>query len=230
MSSKRNAFCLLMLVFLIGMGGAAFAQPVFENNTPTGFSSSDSTRQQRFATDTDITVLVDLNEAANATYPVMGNFQKVEKSVPYFSSGDNAGYMSQAVAVDDNGVLHRAWIQQRGLVRNDVSTSSPAYGVVYAKSFDGGKTFTDTVSVSGTMRFDMMTTNLAMTGAFSTVDLVVDSKGNPRVTYAFDFSADDFAHHDLTKTIGERERALLKACFLTTRMTAVALGCPVTIR
>ena len=102
MSSKRNAFCLLMLVFLIGMGGAAFAQPVFENNTPTGFSPSDSTRQQRFATDTDITVLVDLNEAANATYPVMGNFQKVETSVPYFSTPDNAGFMSQAVSVDDN--------------------------------------------------------------------------------------------------------------------------------
>lgn len=203
MSSKRNAFCLLMLVFLIGMGGAAFAQPVFENNTPTGFSPSDSTRQQRFATDTDITVLVDLNEAANATYPVIGNFQKVEKSVPFFSSGDVAGYMSQAVAVDDNGVIHRAWIQQRGLVRNDVSTSSPAYGVVYAKSFDGGKTFTDTVSVSGTLRFDMITTNIAMNGAFSTVDLVVDSKGNPRVTYAMDWSADDReSYHVASRDMG----------------------------
>ncbi len=203
MSSKRNAFCLLFFVFLIGMGGAAFAQPIFENNTPTGFSSVDSTRQERFATDTDITVLVDLNEAANATYPVMGNFQKVEKSVPYFSSGDNAGYMSQAIAVDGNGVIHRAWIQQRGLVRNSVSTSSPAYGVVYAKSFDGGKTFTDTVSVSGTMRFDMITTNIAMTGAFSTVDLVVDSKGNPRVSYAMDWSADDLeSYHTASRNKG----------------------------
>ena len=191
MSSKRNAFCFLMLAFLIGMGGAAFAQPIFENKTPTGFSPADSTRQERFITDSDVTVLVDLNEAANATYPVMGNFQKLEKSVPYFASGDDAGYMSQAVEVDANGVIHRAWIQKRGLVRNGVSTSSPAYGVVYAKSFDGGLTFTDTVGVSGTMRFDMITTNLAMTGAFSTVDLVVDSKGNPRVSYAFDWSADD---------------------------------------
>jgi hypothetical protein len=203
MSSKRNAFCLLFFVFLIGMGGVAFAQPIFENNTPTGFSTVDSTRQERFATDTDITVLVDLNEAANATYPVMGNFQKVEKSVPYFSSGDNAGYMSQAIAVDGNGVIHRAWIQQRGLVRNSVSTSSPAYGVVYAKSFDGGKTFTDTVSVSGTMRFDMITTNIAMTGAFSTVDLVVDSKGNPRVSYAMDWSADDLeSYHTASRDKG----------------------------
>ena len=195
MSSKRNAFCLLMLVFLFGLAGNSFAQPVFENQTPTGFSPSDSTRQQRFSTDTDITVLVDLNEAANATYPVIANFQKVEKSVPYFTAGDNAGYMSQAVQVDDNGVIHRAWIQQRGTVRANTSTNSPAYGVVYAKSFDGGVSFTDTVSVSGTMRFDMITTNIAMTGAFSTVDLVVDSNGNPRVSYAMDWSADDKVHH-----------------------------------
>ena len=166
MNSKRNAFCLLLFVVLVGLGGTAFAQPIFENNTPTGFSPSDSTRKSRFVTDTDITVLVDLNEAANATYPVMGNFQKVEKSVPFFADGDAAGYMSQAVAIDGNGILHRAWVQQRGRVRNDVSTSTPAYGVVYAKSFDGGKTFTDTVSVSGTMRFDMITPSLSMRSGF----------------------------------------------------------------
>ena len=131
---------------------------------------------------------VDLNEAANATYPVMGNFQKVRRAF-LTSTGDNAGYV-EAVAVDDNESSPRLDSAAR-FRRNDVSTSSPAYGVVYAKSFDGGATFTDTVSVSGTMRFDMMTTNLAMTGAFSTVDLAVDSKGNPRVSYAFDFSADD---------------------------------------
>ena len=43
----------------------------------------------------------------------MGNFQNFEKVFP-ISSGSIAGYMSQAVAVDDNGVIHRAWIQQRG--------------------------------------------------------------------------------------------------------------------
>ena len=88
MSPKRNAFCLLMFVFLIGMGGTAFAQPIFENQTPTGFSPADSTRQQRIITDTYVTVLVDLNEAANASYPGRGNFQKLARSVPYFSSGD----------------------------------------------------------------------------------------------------------------------------------------------
>ena len=191
MNSKRNAFCLLMLVFMIGMGSAAFAQPVFENNTPTGFSSADSTRQSRFASDTDITVLVDLNESVNATYPVIGNFQKVEQSVPFFTAAETAGYMSQAIQIDDSGVVHRAWIQRRGIVNFSSSISSPVYGVVYAKSFDGGKTFTDTVSVSGTLRFDMITPSASMASGFSTVDLVVDSKGNPRVTYAMDFSADD---------------------------------------
>ena len=190
MNSKRNAFCLLLLVFVIGMGGNVFAQPIFENNTPTGFSPADSTRKTRFASDTDITVLVDLNESVNATYPVIGNFQKVEKSVPFFTTAETAGYMSQAIQIDDSGVIHRAWIQRRGIVNFSSSVSSPVYGVVYAKSFDGGKTFTDTVSVSGTLRFDMITPSASMANGFSTVDLVVDSKGNPRVTYAMDFSAD----------------------------------------
>jgi len=191
MNSKRNAFCLLMLVFVLGMGSSVFAQPVFENNTPTGFSPADSTRQSRFASNTDITVLVDLNESVNATYPVIGNFQKVEQSVPYFTTAETAGYMSQAIQIDDSGVVHRAWIQRRGIVDFTNATSSPVYGVVYAKSFDGGQTFTDTVSVSGTLRFDMITPSRSMASGFSTVDLVVDSKGNPRVTYAMDFSADD---------------------------------------
>ncbi|MBT5803414.1 MAG: hypothetical protein HOI20_17640, partial [Gemmatimonadetes bacterium] len=207
MNSKRNAFCMLLLVFVIGMGNAVFAQPVFENNTPVGFSPADSTRQERFVTDTDITVLVDLNESANATYPVIGNFQKVEASVPFFSDGASAGYMSQAVEIDDNGVVHRAWIQQRGVVDVARVTSTPLYGVVYAKSFDGGSTFTDTVSVSGSMRFDMITPNIDMTSGFSTVDLVVDSKGNPRVSYAMDFSGDGLSDHGpFTAAVGTDQR------------------------
>jgi len=190
MNLKRKAFAMLLFVFIIGLGAQAFAQPVFEGQTPTGFSVTDSTRQSSFATDKDITLLVDLNETANNTYPVIGNFQKVEQSVPFFSSGETAGYMSQAIAVDANGIIHRAWIQQRATIDLTDATSSPVFGVVYSKSFDGGKTFTDTVSVSGSLRFDMITPNLAMSGGFSTVDIVVDSKGNPRVAYAFNNSAD----------------------------------------
>ena len=102
--------------------------------------------------------------------------------------------MSQAIAVDDFGFIHRAWIQQRGEI--DATSATPVYGVVYAKSVNGGNSFLDTVSVSGTLRFDMITTNLnsiantGPTSGFSTVDIVVDSRGNPRVTYAMDHSPD----------------------------------------
>ena len=99
MNSKRNAFCMLILVFVIGMGSAVFAQPSFENNTPVGFSPADSTRQERFAAGDAVTVLVDLNEAANATYPVIGNFHKLEQSVPYFSAGSSTGNMSQDIDI-----------------------------------------------------------------------------------------------------------------------------------
>ncbi len=190
MNSKRNAFCMLLLIFVIGMGNVVFAQPVFENNTPAGFLIEDSKKTTRFATGGDVTVLVDLNEPANATYPVVGNFQKVERAVPFFSTASTAGTMDQAVVVDDNGVIHRAWIQQRGFVQSGITSSTPAYGVVYSKSFDGGRSFTDTISVSGSLRFDMITPSPTMVSGFSTMDLVVDSKGNPRVVYAMDQSAD----------------------------------------
>ncbi len=193
MSPKLKSFLAFVLIF--GLATLASAQPIFENRTPVGFSPSDSSSSAAFVTDKDITVLVDLNKAANSTNPVTGNFQKVEKAVPYFSTAKTAGYMSQAIAVDANGVIHRAWIQARGNAVTGFGTSAdatttPAYGVVYAKSFNGGKTFTDTVAVSGSLRFDMITTNLAMTSGFSTVDMVLDSKGNPRIAYAMDQSPD----------------------------------------
>ncbi|MBM3279529.1 MAG: T9SS type A sorting domain-containing protein [Candidatus Handelsmanbacteria bacterium] len=193
MNLRLKSFLAFVLIF--GLVTMVSAQPVFENRTPVGFSPSDSTSTSVFVTDTDITVLVDLNEAANSSFPVVGSFQKVEKAVPYFSSASTAGYMSQAVAVDANGVIHRAWIQARGnaVIGNGTIASTnttPAYGVVYAKSFNGGRTFTDTVSVSGSLRFDLITPNLSMTSGFSTMDLTLDSKGNPRVVYALDQSPD----------------------------------------
>ena len=75
MSSRRKVFWAIMAVFTLGLGGQVAAQSVFENQTPVGFSPSDSSTTALFVTDKAVTVLVDLNEAANATNPVIGNFQ-----------------------------------------------------------------------------------------------------------------------------------------------------------
>ncbi len=190
MSFKRMICSAMLGVLAMGLGSQLMAQPIFENLTPAGFSVSDSSSKTNFVTGKEVTVQVDLNEAANFNFPVIGNFQKMERSVPFFAAPSTAGYMDQAMAVDGNGVIHRAWIQQRGTVDLAFAESTPVYGVVYAKSLDGGKTFMDTISVSGTLRFDMITPNVSMTAGFSTLDMVVDSKGNPRVVYAMNFSAD----------------------------------------
>jgi len=183
--------CSAMLgVLVMGLGSHVLAQPIYENNTPTGFSVSDSSSAVSFVTEKEVTIQVDLNEAANFDFPVVGNFQKMERSVPFFSTPATAGYMDQAMKIDVNGVIHRAWVQRRGVVDPTIPASTPVYGVVYAKSLDGGSSFLDTISVSGALRFDMITPNTSMTSAFSTIDLIVDSKGNPRVVYAMNFSAD----------------------------------------
>ena len=195
MSLRREIFrtAVAVLIAGFGLGSDAYAQPVFENATPVGFNAADSSTTSTFITDKDVTVRVDLNEAANADFPVIGNFQKLEKSVPYFPAGQEgiASTMSQAITIDDFGFIHRAWVQQRGTINTDGGAfATPVYGVVYAKSVDGGKTFLDTVSVSGTLRFDLLTTSLSNDSGFSTVDIVVDSRGNPRVVYAMDHSPD----------------------------------------
>ena len=97
----RRMFYLAVLVALgAGLGTNAFAQPIFENNTPAGFSPSDSTKSPNFVIEKEVTVQVDLNQPATFSYPVVGNFQKLERSVPYDNTPQTAAYMSQAVAVD----------------------------------------------------------------------------------------------------------------------------------
>ncbi len=195
MSLRREIFrtAVAVLIAGFGFGSDADAQPVFENQTPVGFNAADSSTTSTFVTDKDVTVRVDLNEAANADFPVIGNFQKLEKSVPFFPAAQagNAAYMSQAITIDQFGFIHRAWVQQRGTVNTDNGAfATPVYGVVYAKSVNGGKSFLDTVSVSGTLRFDLITSSMTMDSGFSTVDIVVDGRGNPRVVYAMDHSPD----------------------------------------
>jgi hypothetical protein len=167
------------------MGAVHAAFPTFENRTPVGFSTQDSTTQEDFVLGKPVAVRADLNQAATPAYPVIGHFHNLERS-KQLESGDVDGLRAD-IAVDNQGVLHVAWIAQE--VKSPVST--PVYYVRYARSEDRGKTFSTPASVSGSLRFDILTLNLSGTsGSFSTVDIEVDSRGNPRVVYAFNFSPD----------------------------------------
>ncbi len=182
-STPWIAIGLLVLLWLApSVYGAA---PIFENRTPVGFSTQDSTTQEDFVLGNQVTVRADLDQAATPTHPLYGHFHNIEQSVQIESS-DVDGLRTD-LAVSSNGVIHMAWISQE-----TVSTvSTPVYYVRYARSEDKGKTFSTPVSVSGTLRYDLLTLSVGGTGnAFSTVDIEVDSRGNPRVVYAFNHSPD----------------------------------------
>ena len=161
------------------------AAPVFEHRTPVGFSTADSTAKQDFVLGAEIAVRADLNQAATPTYPVIGHFHSVERSVQV--EGDDVDGLQTDIAVDDDGTIHMAWIAQE--LVSPVST--PVYYVRYARSEDSGRTFSSSVSVSGSLRFDLLTVNVAgSSSGFSTLDLEIDSRGNPRVAYAMNHSPD----------------------------------------
>ncbi|MEE3258487.1 MAG: hypothetical protein VX293_04700, partial [Candidatus Latescibacterota bacterium] len=182
-SSPWIAVGLLLLWWLApAVNGAA---PTFENRTPVGFSTQDSTTQENFVLGNQVTVRVDLNQATTPTHPVYGHFHNLERS-KQVESTDVDGLHTD-LAIDSDGVLHMAWISQE----TGTTVTSPVYYVRYARSEDQGQTFSTPVSVSGTLRYDLLTLNVANTGnAFSTVDIEVDSRGNPRVVYAFNHSPD----------------------------------------
>jgi hypothetical protein len=161
------------------------AVPIFENRTPVGFSTADSTIKENFVLGAQVTVRADLNQAATPTYPVIGHFHNIERS-KQVEDTDVDG-MQVDVAVDGDGTLHMAWISQS--VVSPIST--PVYHVNYARSEDKGKSFSNPISVSGTLRFDLLTLNVAgNSSGFSTLDIEVDSRGNPRVAYAMNASPD----------------------------------------
>ena len=161
------------------------AVPIFENRTPVGFSTADSTTQENFVLGAQVTVRADLNQAATPTYPVIGHFHNIERS-KQVSSVDVDGLQTD-IAISSDGTLHMAWISQA--VVSPVST--PVYSVQYARSEDNGKSFSTPVSVSGALRFDLLTINVAgNSSGFSTLDIEVDSRGNQRVVYAMNASPD----------------------------------------
>ena len=174
-----------VLIMLIGMAPHAYGTPpIFENNTPVGFSPEDSTSKEDFVLGQRIDVRVDLNQAATPTYPVTGHFHNIERS-KQLSSTDVDGLRAD-IAVSADGTIHMAWINQETVT----PVSTPVYQVLYTRSANSGVSFSDPQSVSGSLRFDVLTLSLSGTNAFSTVDIEVDSRGNPRVVYAFDFSPD----------------------------------------
>jgi len=166
-----------VLLLLLWLAPAIYgAPPTFENRTPVGFSSQDSTTQQNFVLGSQVTVRADLNQAATPTHPVYGHFHNIEQS-KQVESTDVDGLQTD-LAVDADGVIHMAWISQETV--SPVTT--PIYYVRYARSGDKGKTFSSPASVSGALRYDLIT--------ITTLDIEVDSRGNPRVVYAMNHSVD----------------------------------------
>ena len=157
--------------------------PVFENNTPAGFSPEDSTSRQSFVEATEITVRVDLNQAVTPTYPAIGHFHNLERSESLDTTSVDGGQVD--VALTPGGIVHIAWIAHEKLP----TMATPIYYVRYARSNDDGATFSTPVSVSGSLRFDLVTADPNGT-SFSSIDLEVDSQGNPRVVYAMNESPD----------------------------------------
>ena len=172
------------LLLGIGVCGPASATPpIFENQTPTGFSTADSTAKQDFIEGDTVGIRVDLNQAATPTYPVIGHFHNLERSLQV--DDEDVDGMRVDVALTPGGIVHLAWISQEVVA----PVTTPVYSVVYARSNNSGKSFSEPVSVSGNLRFDILTADGAGV-SFSSLDLEVDSRGNPRVVYAFNHSPD----------------------------------------
>ncbi len=189
---------------------AEAAAPLFENRTPVGFNPADSTTVQDFVSGSDVSIRVDLNQAATPDYPVIGHFHAVERSeqqsttntdglqidvaivdVAPFGTSDNIPLEGVTQAASDVPALHLAWIEASTSTTGPVFTggSTAAYEVFYANSTDGGATFSTPVSVSGGLSYYLLSTDGGGT-AFSTLDLEVDSSGDPRIVYAFTTTAD----------------------------------------
>ncbi|MCC7261625.1 MAG: T9SS type A sorting domain-containing protein [Candidatus Latescibacteria bacterium] len=206
---------VLPLLLLWAVPALATA-PIFENRTPVGFSPQDSSTTANFVVGDTLSVRVDLNQAATITYPVIGNFHAIEKS-DQLSTTDTDGMQVDVAMVDvapfglgsdqlAPGVtsatlfptVHLAWIEQAGLSNGSVFNGgvTPVYKVMYARSTDGGASFTTPVSVSGSLTYHPLTTN-GNGASFSTLDLEVSSGGQPRIAYAFVSTASHARHKNV---------------------------------
>jgi hypothetical protein len=198
------------LCLLTAAGVARAADPVFENRTPVGFNPADSTVVQDFVSGNSISVRVDLNQAATYEYPVIGHFHAVERSdqlsatdtdglqidvavvqVAPFGTQDNLPAPGVTQAATLTSEVHVAWIGQSASTTGPVFSggTTAAYEIYYANSDDGGASFSAPVSVSSGLSYYLLSVDGGGT-AYSSLDLEVDSGGNPRVAYAFVTTAD----------------------------------------
>ena len=175
--------CVWIALCVLATNSAHGSLPVFENRTPVGFSVQDSTTQQTFVEGGQVTVRVDLNQAATPTYPVIGHFHNLERALQLDTTSVDGSQVDVALA--PGGIVHVAWLAHE----QPASMVTPVYFVRYARSNDDGATFSTPVSVSGSLRFDLLTAD-GNGNSFSTLDLEVDSRGNPRVVYAMNHSPD----------------------------------------
>jgi len=201
----RRARLYTLLILLLASGAQA-AKPTFENATPVGFSPQDSTVRQNFTVGQQVSLRVDLDQAATYDYPVVGNFHNLEQSVQVGAT-DTDGMQLDVAMVDvvpfginsegpapgltstaAHPAVHMAWIEQTTTTPRSTfpytGGSTPLYRVMYARSFNGGNTFSTPIAVSGNITYHPLTVN-GSGSSFSTLDLEVDSGGHPRVAYAF---------------------------------------------
>jgi hypothetical protein len=207
------AVTVLLASMAVTVTAVGAADPVFENRTPVGFNASDSTTAQNFVSGNDVMIRVDLNQAATPDYPVIGHFHGVERSealsatatdglqidvaitdVAPFGTSDNIPADGVPQLVTSVPEIHVAWIEQSTSTAGVAplpftAGTTPAYEVYYARSDDGGATFSTPVSASKGISYYLLSMNGGGT-AFSTLDLEIDSGGNPRVAYAFVTTAD----------------------------------------
>ena len=195
----RRALIHMVLV-LAAAGAVQAAKPTFENKTPVGFSPQDSTTKADFVVGQQISLRVDIDQAATHQYPVIGHFHGVEQSdqigttdtdgmqvdiamvdvVPFGVNGNTPapGFTSSAT----HPAIHMAWIEETTTTPRSAfpyrGGTTPLYRVMYSRSFDGGATFGTAVAITGDITYHPQSTNVAGTGtSFSTLDLEIDSGG-----------------------------------------------------
>lgn len=207
----------LPLICLLLVSRVWASVPTFENATPVGFVEADSSTTQNFVTGATVGIRVDLNQGVTDEYPLIGHFHNLERAEQLSTTDTDGSWVDIAIVdvapfgtldkIPAEGVtqfsttvaaIHMAWIEGSVSTTGPTYTggSTPAYEVFYARSEDNGATFSSPISVSGGLSYYVLSTD-GGGSSFSTLDLEIDSGGNPRVAYAFVTTADRSANRNV---------------------------------